>query len=41
MDYSVSHTSFIYIFDKEGNFVEKIDHFSDPVYIESVLNKVL
>ena len=41
MDYSVSHTSYIYIFDKDGNFVEKIDHFSDPAYIKSVLNKLL
>lgn len=41
MEYSVSHTSYIYIFDKEGNFVEKIDHFSDPAYIKSVLNKIL
>ena len=41
MDYSVSHTSYIYIFDEEGNFVEKIDHFSDPSYIQTILEKVL
>ncbi len=41
MDYSVSHTSYIYIFDKDGNFVEKVDHFSDPAYIKTVLNKLL
>lgn len=41
MHYSVSHTSYIYIFDKEGNFVEKIDHFSNPEYIKGVLNKLL
>ena len=41
MDYSVSHTSFIYIFDTDGNYVDRIDHFSDPAFIKSVLEKVL
>lgn len=41
MDYSVSHTSFIYIFDKEGNYVDKIDHFSSPEAIRNVLQRVL
>lgn len=41
MDYSVSHTSYIYVFDKNGNFVERIDHFSNPKAIQAVLEKVL
>lgn len=41
MDYSVSHTSYIYIFDKDGKFVEKIDHFSNPTVIKEVLKKLL
>lgn len=41
MDYSVSHTSFIYLFDKDGNFVERVDHFSDPDKIKQSLFKVL
>jgi protein SCO1/2 len=41
MDYSVSHTSYIYIFDKQGKFVQRIDHFSDPKAIKAVLDTVL
>lgn len=41
MDYSVSHTSFIYLFDKDGNFKEKIDHFSNPTKIRKSLEKLL
>lgn len=41
MGYSVSHTSYIYLFDKDGNFIERIDHFSDPQIIQKTLNKVL
>lgn len=41
MGYSVSHTSFIYLFDKEGHFVAKVDHFSDPGKIKESLEKVL
>ncbi len=41
MGYSVSHTSYIYIFDKEGNFVSKVDHFANPTQIKEVLEKVL
>lgn len=41
MDYSVSHTSYIYIFDKNGKFVEKVDHFSDPSSIKKVLSELL
>lgn len=41
MDYSVSHTSYIYIFDKKGNFVAKVDHFSDPGSIKKVLSELL
>lgn len=41
MGYSVSHTSYIYLFDKDGNFVSKIDHFSDPDKIKESLQKVL
>ncbi|WP_072681243.1 SCO family protein [Arcobacter sp. LA11] len=41
MDYSVSHTSYIYLFDKKGNFSAKIDHFSDPEFIKKALEKIL
>lgn len=41
MGYSVSHTSYIYIFDKEGNFVAMIDHFTNPKEIKETLEKVL
>ncbi|HJE03724.1 hypothetical protein AAX26_00044 [Aliarcobacter thereius] len=41
IDYSVAHTSYIYIFDKDGKFVEKIDHFSDVEKIKDVLGKAL
>ncbi|WP_419770335.1 MAG: SCO family protein [Candidatus Marinarcus sp.] len=41
MDYSVSHTSYIYIFDRDGNFVQKVDHFSDPNSIKKVLQQLL
>lgn len=41
MEYSVSHTSYIYIFDKKGKFVAKIDHFTNPEKIKEVLKKVL
>lgn len=41
MDYSVSHTSYIYIFDKEGRLAEKVDHFSDPASIQKALEKLL
>jgi len=41
MTYSVSHTSYIYIFDKEGKLVEKVDHFAHPGRIKEVLEKVL
>ena len=37
MNYSVSHTSYIYLFDKEGNFVKRIEHFSDPKEIYNSL----
>ncbi|MCP4969309.1 MAG: SCO family protein [Arcobacter sp.] len=41
MDYTVSHTSNIYLFDRDGNFVEKINHFSDVDYIKKSLEKIL
>ncbi|AXH12855.1 SCO family protein [Halarcobacter bivalviorum] len=41
MGYSVSHTSYIYLFDKEGNFVAKVDHFSDPSKIKESLLAIL
>lgn len=41
MDYSVSHTSYIYLFDKDGKFVAKVDHFSDPIKIKENLQKIL
>ena len=41
MDYSVAHTSYIYFFDKKGNFVKKVDHFSNPEEIKKVLKTLL
>jgi len=41
MGYSISHTSFIYLFDKEGRFIAKVDHFSDPSKIKESLKKAL
>ncbi|BFU78075.1 hypothetical protein ALC152_12900 [Arcobacter sp. 15-2] len=41
MGYSVSHTSFIYLFDEDGNFKAKLDHFSDPSKIKESLEEVL
>jgi len=41
MGYSVSHTSYIYLFDKDGKFVAKVDHFSDPDNIKKSLWKIL
>lgn len=41
MGYSVSHTSYIYLFDKDGKFVTKVDHFSDPKQIKTSLTKIL
>lgn len=40
MGYSVSHTSFIYIFDKTGKFRAKVDHFSDPAKIKETLEEL-
>lgn len=41
MDYSIAHSSYIYLFDKNGNFVKRVDHFSNPKDLEKVLNKLL
>jgi len=41
MGYSVSHTSFIYLFDKDGKFKARVDHFSDPSKIKESLEKIL
>lgn len=41
MGYSVSHTSYIYLFDKDGKFVKRVDHFSDPDKIKEYLEKIL
>ena len=41
IDYSVAHTSYIYIFDKDGKLIAKIDHFSDPNKIKEVLQNLL
>lgn len=41
MDYSVSHTSYIYIFDKSGKLAAKVDHFTNPDEIKEVLEKIL
>ncbi|MGA1931975.1 SCO family protein [Arcobacter sp. YIC-464] len=41
MGYSVAHTSYIYFFDKKGNFVKKVDHFSNPEQLKKVLKSLL
>jgi protein SCO1/2 len=41
MDYSVSHTSYIYIFDKNGKFIKKVDHFTNPNELKEVLKQLL
>lgn len=41
MGYSVSHTSYIYLFDKNGKFSAKVDHFSDPSKIKESLEAIL
>ena len=41
MDYSVAHTSYIYIFDKDGNFYKKVDHFTNPKELNKVLKALL
>lgn len=41
MGYSVSHTSYIYIFDKEGNFVKRVEHFANPSSIKEALKPLL
>lgn len=41
MGYSIAHTAYIYLFDKKGKFIERIDHFSDPNKIKQSLEKVL
>jgi protein SCO1/2 len=41
MDYSVAHTSYIYFFDKDGNFVKRVDHFSNPNDLKEVLKTIL
>lgn len=41
MGYSVSHTSYIYLFDKDGKFVDRVDHFSDPSKIKESLALIL
>jgi len=41
MEYSVAHTSVIYLFDKDGKFAEAINHFSNPEKIQKSLEKVL
>lgn len=41
MGYSVEHTSYIYLFNKEGKFIARIDHFSDPKSIKTSLEQVL
>jgi len=40
MGYSISHTSYIYLFDKDGKFIQKVDHFSDPNKINKSLEKI-
>lgn len=41
MTYSISHTSYIYLFDKEGRFVDKVSHFSDVDKIKKSLEQAL
>lgn len=41
MGYSISHTAYIYFFDKNGKFVAKVDHFANPMKIKESLEKVL
>ncbi|MFA7084027.1 MAG: SCO family protein [Arcobacteraceae bacterium] len=41
IDYSVSHTSYIYIFNKKGEMVKKVDHFTNPDELKAVLSKLL
>ncbi len=41
MGYSVAHTSFIYIFDKNGKFQARVNHFSDPSKIKESLKRIL
>lgn len=41
MGYSIEHTSYIYLFDREGKFVARLDHFSDPDSIKKSLELVL
>jgi len=38
--YSIAHTSYIYIFNKDGKFVERIDHLN-PSEIKKILQKLL
>lgn len=39
MNYSVSHTSTIYIFNREGNLSSKLEHFLTPYEITDALKK--
>ena len=41
MDYSVAHTSVIYIFGRDGKLKEAINHFSNPTKIKESLEKIL
>ena len=41
MDYSVAHTSAIYMFDKDGKLKEVVNHFSNPTKIKESLEKIL
>lgn len=33
MEYSVAHTSYVYFFDKNGNFSSRVDHSTDPDHL--------
>lgn len=41
MNYSVSHTSYVYIFDKTGNLSAKLEHLIAPSDITKALKKAL
>lgn len=41
MDYSVAHTSYLYFFDKDGNFYKRVDHHTYPEDIKKTLEALL
>ena len=41
IDYTVAHTSYIYLFDRNGNLVSKLNHITSSEEIFEALNKIL